>query len=1132
MKKPDNNITAPYSLENRIPKPISPLRGSFHLIYKDGWQPEFISSACLKILSCKREQFVEVLLSAHTLSDSDEASTTLMDYLHTPGSYTYDGLLWYDRESLPYVLGTLTVISDPSGCHKAYGVLFDRSAFYAQAEHLQLLEEEFHASLQMSDRSIYHYLVDGRQAIIPLELAQKGGIPEVIDNLPEWNVREGRIAPQSIKDWYGIFDAIDRGAPQGEADIIFVLESGEQRRVNVEFSAITDDSGNTVSAIISHQDITEQYEYNRKQGLDREGLLEAARLVFPEILSINLSKSTYRMIQYYQATTLGTPQEGPLEQMLGSRLINVAPEDQQNFHDLFFPEGLWKQYHEGREQIQLTYRRSGQDRIWHWMETTAIRQENPYDDDILYIAVSRNIDKQKQDEEMLREALTSAYEYEIAEEKRINAEERLRKNEQIFSIAAQHSNRTLCYYDLEKRRFRPWSQDSPEQTVFPHLFMNSFEESNVATDKYILPESIPHMLQMFKDIHSGKPSGESHIHVKMPDGELRWFHFKFSCIEEKGTLVTALISFEDVTRQHEKDIAYLRQTQAIGEHAENHLSYIEVDLTTDIIEKHIDSAQWNGRFTAGFSYSESIKKGFADYIGQNKMTAEEYYSPASLLKKFEEKNCDFEDVWEIKPENRDALWVQIHVELLMDSLSEHIKMFAHMTDITAIQQAQLAISHRADYDAMTGLLRRGSGIEQIKQRLSSPAEAGGVLILLDLDDLKGINDTLGHAQGDRAIAGISETLTGHFRKDDILVRLGGDEFMVFLGGAAQSVSSVALAMSNLLKKLAGISIGENGERCIHCSAGCAVQLAGEEDFDALYRRADIALYHVKRNGKNNFSFFEPEMLLADYQFKMNAAAPKAKSNLEGEELSQFLDTISIHFQGIVFFDLSKNQYRILEAEDNIGPIPLSDNIDVFWDITLKKIREDDREQVQEMLLRDALLAAYQNGKPSVKCGFHYQEHNEGYYPASVEVNFYTSQSGDIYAYALFSRSSSAEAEQEILRLKKILEVSGRSDFEYICLINTKKRTYTTYSQDGRNSHGIPESGDFDTITKYIRDTHIAPEDRDSYYEAAALENILMQMEKTRGYYSYHYRMADGTRQTSFTWYEDTHSELLMTVKKV
>ena len=512
--------------------------------------------------------------------------------------------------------------------------------------------------------------------------------------------------------------------------------------------------------------------------------------------------------------------------------------------------------------------------------------------------------------------------------------------------------------------------------------------------------------------------------------------------------------------------------------------------------------------------------------------AADYYSPASLLKKFEEKNCDLKDVWQIKSKNQEALWVQLHVELLKDSLSGHIKMFAHMTDITAIQEAQLAISHRADYDAMTGLLRRGSGIEQIKQRLSSLTEKGGILILLDLDDLKGINDTLGHAQGDRAIAGISETLIGHFRKDDILVRLGGDEFMVFLSGAAQSVSSVALAMSNLLKKLAGISIGDNNERCIHCSAGCAVQLPGEDDFEALYRRADIALYHVKRNGKNNFSFFEPEMLLADYQFKMNMAAPKAKSSLEGEELSQFLDTISIHFQGIVFFDLSKNQYRILEADDNIGPIPLSDNIDIFWEITLNKIREDEREEVKKILFRDALLAAYQNGKPSIKYSFHYQEHNEGYYPAAVEVNFYTSQAGDIYAYALFSRASSTESEREILRLKKILEVSGRSNFEYICLININAGTYTTYSPDGRNSHSIPEAGDFAAVTTYIRDTLISPRDRDTYHEAASLDKVLMHLEKTGGYYSYHYRIEGGTRLASFTWYEDTHSELLMMVKKV
>lgn len=1006
--KNQNAETKHHNLADKKEKAAyTPSRGMFHLLYQEEWRPQFISDECLNILACTPEEFMDVLLSACPFSQANEPMESIENLLQTlicsNGSLSFNGLLWPGGESLPYVLGTLNVVSGLGGQLSAYGILFDRSAYYAKKEKLHFVEEEYQASLRLSNRTLYHYLIDGRRAIVPSEIAHYLHSPEIIDNLPEWNVQNGNIAPESIDAWYAIFDAIDRGEPRGGAEIIFSLHDSSKRRISIEFSTLKDESGKPVSAILSHRDITEQYELNRKQGLDRDGLLQVARLVFPEILSINLTKGTYRMIQYYRATTLGTPLEGPLLQMLEPRIHNMAPEDQDAFRDSFFPEGMWKQYNQGKEVIQLSYRRIGHDGVWHWTETTAIRQANPFDDDILFIAVSRNIDQQKQNEETLRQALVNAYEYKIAEAKRINAEERLKKNEQIFQIAAQHSNRTLCYYDIARRQFRPWVANSPKTTVFAQLFDQFYSEERVDNDPCLLPESVEPMKQIFADIHGGKPLGEAHICAKTVDGKCHWFHFKYSSIFEEERPVTALISFEDVTEQHEKDIAHLRFIQSISEHSEDNLVYVEVDLTADIVEKRIGSSRWREGFAVGSSYSESYRTVLADYRNQDFASATDYYSPDSLMRKFQDGNYDFENVWEVKSEAEEPLWVQIHVELLTDSFSGHVKMFIHITDITSNQEAKMAMSRRADYDAMTGLLRRGSGVERIKKLLTSPKGQGGILILLDLDDLKGINDTLGHAQGDRAIMGIAETLSSHFRKDDILIRIGGDEFIVFLQGAAQNVGPVSRAMTSLLQKLASISIGENDERCIHCSAGCAIQTSEDNDFDTLYRHADIALYHVKRNGKNNFAFFEPEMLLEDYEFKMTQTAPKVQNSLNNEEMRQLLDTISLHFEGIIFFDLSNNLYRILETIEE-ETIPLSDTMDVFWEAISKKVHPEDHEAATKVLTRASLMSAYKNGRTGIKYSFRYQKHDEDYFSFEVEVSFYTSQSGDIYAYALFSRS--------------------------------------------------------------------------------------------------------------------------------
>ena len=165
---------------------------------------------------------------------------------------------------------------------------------------------------------------------------------------------------------------------------------------------------------------------------------------------------------------------------------------------------------------------------------------------------------------------------------------------------------------------------------------------------------------------------------------------------------------------------------------------------------------------------------------------------------------------------------------------------------------------QADYEAMTGVLRRGAGESRIKEYLSTCVDKSGILIIVDLDDLKKINDTLGHRAGDEAIIGIADVLKTSFRQSDIIMRYGGDEFVVFVPEEGNNLEPVMNRMDILVKKIAAISVGENKERQIHGSIGYAV-LTAEDTFETLLSKADKALYCVKKEGKNNFACYSPEM---------------------------------------------------------------------------------------------------------------------------------------------------------------------------------------------------------------------------------------------------------------------------------
>ena len=120
-----------------------------------------------------------------------------------------------------------------------------------------------------------------------------------------------------------------------------------------------------------------------------------------------------------------------------------------------------------------------------------------------------------------------------------------------------------------------------------------------------------------------------------------------------------------------------------------------------------------------------------------------------------------------------------------------------------------------------------------------------------------------------------------------------------------------------------------------------------------------------------------------------------------------------------------------------------------------------------------------------------------------------------------------------MRLQKIMGLSISPDFEYICLIDVRSKNYSVFSRNGDNSRGNPEFADFDEVTKQIRDTQVPPEEREAYYEKASLDRVFERMKDADGSYSYRYTLMDGvTREAEFNWYEESHFELLMTVRKL
>jgi diguanylate cyclase (GGDEF)-like protein len=167
---------------------------------------------------------------------------------------------------------------------------------------------------------------------------------------------------------------------------------------------------------------------------------------------------------------------------------------------------------------------------------------------------------------------------------------------------------------------------------------------------------------------------------------------------------------------------------------------------------------------------------------------------------------------------------------------------------------------RATRDSLTGLLNRGAALEALDLDLASARRSLGELVLtvlfIDLDELKKINDSLGHDGGDDAIKAVADALRAATRASDVIARFGGDEFVV--GWLGRHDSEAPALLATRIAELISHSVveGEGCSRKLGCSIGVAVSEPGDRTVESLIERADHALYVAKANGRGQVRWFE------------------------------------------------------------------------------------------------------------------------------------------------------------------------------------------------------------------------------------------------------------------------------------
>ncbi|MDO9519511.1 MAG: EAL domain-containing protein [Pseudohongiella sp.] len=210
--------------------------------------------------------------------------------------------------------------------------------------------------------------------------------------------------------------------------------------------------------------------------------------------------------------------------------------------------------------------------------------------------------------------------------------------------------------------------------------------------------------------------------------------------------------------------------------------------------------------------------------------------------------------------NGDRFWQQVTASPIHDDLGSLSHIVLNIDDISERVETQAQMEKLAFYDPLTGLENRRLFRDRLDQGLKRVrrSKKGMALLFLDLDQFKRINDTLGHDAGDELLCVVAQRLRSCVREEDIVSRLGGDEFTILLADIAHA-DDASLVARKILKALQDpIPLGEQ-EVIVSCSIGITIAPEDSMNASVLMRNADLAMYRAKDQGRNNFQYFTDDM---------------------------------------------------------------------------------------------------------------------------------------------------------------------------------------------------------------------------------------------------------------------------------
>ena len=337
------------------------------------------------------------------------------------------------------------------------------------------------------------------------------------------------------------------------------------------------------------------------------------------------------------------------------------------------------------------------------------------------------------------------------------------------------------------------------------------------------------------------------------DGNMSYHQMAFALAGEPGETENFILAFRDIDRSIRKHIAdkrYLREQLDIVETlSRDYYNIFKINPQTGgVVILKLDGYVTKGMEGAGekvYSYDVLYKQYVKDRVYSEDQ--DWMYDAISLetIKSRLLNNPEYVSSYRVM-DNGEVHYYQFTYIPINSNIqgSDILAAFKNVDDIVASAKERQNLEILASTDIMTGILNRGSGERKVIDAMAN--KKTGMLCILDVDRFKDINDDFGHNVGDKVLRGIADVLKLTFRDEDIIFRLGGDEYAVYVMNLSDEENG-KVVMDRVFKEISGMDIPELKGREICVSAGAVFFKEGDtRSFEDLYKLADSDVYESKK----------------------------------------------------------------------------------------------------------------------------------------------------------------------------------------------------------------------------------------------------------------------------------------------